>query len=357
MESRFAKILTALVMAFIATLQTGRACSVPVFRYALEHWPADAFELLVLHQGPLTAAQKAEIAALRPESANLSITEVDLNDEISPDLKAVASMVAKKPLPQLVMRFPSSSGKVEPILSLSLAEAKTRPALWTSPARETIADRIGQGESAVWVMIESGNKQRDDATAALIETRLEYLMSVLSLPKLDELDIANGLVSIAEEDLRLDFSLLRLSRGDPAEHDFIDMLLHTERGLEQVRDPIVVPVFGRGRALYALVGDGIRAETIEQAASFLIGKCSCQVKEKNPGTDLHFNTDWSNLIKAGALTERALPSLAELTKNIPTPETVTFNSTPEAAPMQPIWPWIVGAVVVLMGLTRWMRGK
>ena len=29
------------------------ACSVPVFRYALERWPPDAYEVLILHDGPL----------------------------------------------------------------------------------------------------------------------------------------------------------------------------------------------------------------------------------------------------------------------------------------------------------------
>ena len=48
----------------------------------------------------------------------------------------------------------------------------------------------------------------------------------------------------------------------------------------------MIPVFGQGRALYALVGDGIKHETIDRAATFLIGKCSCEVREQNPGFDL-----------------------------------------------------------------------
>ncbi|MCP5559213.1 MAG: hypothetical protein H7A55_15820 [Verrucomicrobiaceae bacterium] len=285
--------------------------------------------------------------------ANITTTRVDLASEPREEWKTLAAMIAGKPLPHLMLRFPLSSGRPQPILTLSLAEAKTRPALWDSPARETIADRIGQGESAVWVMIESGDKAHDDATAALIDARLEYLMSVLSLPKLDELDIANGLVSIPESDLRLDFTLLRLSRNDPAEQTFITMLLKTEAGLEKVRDPIVIPVFGRGRALYALVGDGIRPETIEQAATFLIGKCSCQVKEKNPGNDLLFATDWSAQIKAGALTDRELPTLADLTQNIP----VTTHPTapgPIESP-RPLWPWLILPLMLLIPAHRFFR--
>ncbi|TWW12353.1 hypothetical protein E3A20_01920, partial [Planctomyces bekefii] len=36
---------------------------------------------------------------------------------------------------------------------------------------------------------------------------------------------------------------------------------------------------GRGRVLYALVGDGIAEGTIAAACDFLTGPCSCQVKE------------------------------------------------------------------------------
>lgn len=341
----------------IAIAQAGHACSVPVFRYALEHWPSDPFELIVFHQGHLTPAQESDLSALEAidptKPANITTTRVDLASEPNDEWKTLAAMITGKPLPHLMLRFPRSSGRPQPILTLSLAEAKTRPALWDSPARETIADRIGQGESAVWVMIESGDKARDDATAALIEARLEYLMSVLSLPKLDELDIANGLVSIPESDLRLDFTLLRVSRTDPAEQTFLTLLLKTETGLDKVRAPIVIPVFGRGRALYALVGDGIRPETIEQAATFLIGKCSCQVKEKNPGTDLLFATDWGALIKAGALTDRELPSLADLTKNIPI--TTHPTATPSADPPRPLWPWLILPLMLLIPARRFFR--
>jgi hypothetical protein len=161
-------------------------------------------------------------------------------------------------------------------------------------------------------MLDSGDAVRDGATAKLLQDRLDYLMSIMSLPELDQLDIANGLVSVSQGDLRLEFSLLRISRNDAAENTFTQMLLSTEPDLAAVREPIVFPIFGRGRALYALVGKGIQAETIEQAATFLIGKCSCQVKEQNPGTDLLLTADWNALAKASPLQKRELPSLAHL---------------------------------------------
>jgi hypothetical protein len=162
----------------------------------------------------------------------------------------------------------------------------------------------------------------------LVEERLDYLLGVLSLPELDAQDIANGLVSVSQEELRLDFSLLRISRQDPNERALLSMLMHSEDDLQGFAGkPMVFPVFGRGRALYALVGKGIAAETIEEAATFLIGKCSCQVKEQNPGIDLLFTADWKKLAKASPLLERDLPDLTALAKAT-APE--TLNTKPDA---------------------------
>ncbi len=51
-------------------------------------------------------------------------------------------------------------------------------------------------------------------------------------------------------------------------------------------------MFGRGRLLYALVGEGINADNISEACQFMAGPCSCVVKDYNPGTDLLMTVDW-----------------------------------------------------------------
>ena len=71
------------------------------------------------------------------------------------------------------------------------------------------------------------------------------------------------------------------------------MLLASEEDLRGFQnEPMAFPIFGQGRVLYALVGKGIKVETVDRAAQFLIGSCSCQVKEQNPGVDLVMATDW-----------------------------------------------------------------
>ena len=42
------------------------ACSVPVFRYALELWPPDEYEVVLFHEGPLTEEQKQLFDKIKP---------------------------------------------------------------------------------------------------------------------------------------------------------------------------------------------------------------------------------------------------------------------------------------------------
>ena len=55
---------------------------------------------------------------------------------------------------------------------------------------------------------------------------------------------------------------------------------------------------------------------------FLIGKCSCQVKDLNPGVDLLMAADWDNLMKTQV---RDLPTISSPTDL--KPETVTISAT------------------------------
>jgi hypothetical protein len=158
----------------------------------------------------------------------------------------------------------------------------------------------------------------------------------------------------------MDFSTLRLSRDAAQEHAFVQMLLGTESDLDEVTAPIVFPVFGQGRALYALVGDGIKDETIEKSATFLIGKCSCEVKEQNPGMDLLLAADWKQIVESQSAGIPDLPTMDELTKSAP--ETVTVAPVSAASPdpaksNAPVTIWAVTIVLAVTALiaTRFFR--
>jgi len=90
--------------------------------------------------------------------------------------------------------------------------------------------------------------------------------------------------------------MLRLARDDRSEEVLVRMLLHSEDDLNETKEPMAFPIYGRGRVLYALVGKGINDETVDDACSFLTGPCSCIIKEQNPGLDLLLSVDWERLV-------------------------------------------------------------
>ena len=77
----------------------------------------------------------------------------------------------------------------------------------------------------------------------------------------------NSPALVAEVPLKLAFSVLRVKRDDPAERMFVSMILNAEEELGRQSDPIVLPIIGRGRALWPLTGKDLNDEEIFQAAS------------------------------------------------------------------------------------------
>jgi hypothetical protein len=274
----------------------GQACSVPVFRYALEHWAADAYQVEIAHHGPLAGPEQALVQRLTGSKlSNISVKLVETAD--TP--------------PHIVVKHPASLSQPREVWSVPLTTANVE-ALLDSPMRQEIATKLGDGDSAVWVLLESGDKAADDTAATVLERQLTRLAETMELPKLDAQDIKNGLVSVPDEGLRLSFPLLRLQRSNPAEQFLVHTLLATEQDLHKVTAPIAFPIFGRGRVLYALVGKGILADNLGEAANFLIGSCSCQIKEQNPGVDLLMSADWQKLLKTEALLDEDLPKLSDV---------------------------------------------
>jgi len=361
-------LLRFVVLAATLSAVSLWACSVPVFRYALEKWPPDTYRATVFHRGPLSTAQEVLARDLTRDglagrlNANISLQTVDLAQSPAPEGLELWEKLGSPSLPWLVVRYPQASRLPDHILSAPLTEATLKLA-FDSPARQEITRRLGHGDSAVWVLLEIGDRQRDDETMKLIETRLNYLAGVLKLPAIEAQDIAAGLVTVPEGGLKLAFSLLRVSRSDPAEAAFIQMLLGSEADLREIKEPLLFPVFGRGRALYALAGKGISHETLDEAATFLIGKCSCQVKELNPGVDLLLAANWDKLVQAQITADQSLPTLPTLAEVAP--ETVTITGGADKAAPVSNHPATLGdfriaavcAVAGLVAVVLWLRRK
>ena len=290
-----------LVVGFVATCTSfAWACDVPVFRYALEYWPAAPYEVDVLYRAPLLARERDAIARLGGapsegiQHANVTVRLVDLAEPSGEGLQRLRRGLGSPALPLMVLQNTRTSQTERPIWAGPLTVRNARM-LVDSPARREIVRRILEGHSAVWVLLESGDSAKDSAARALLGKTIEDLERKLELP----VGLGNAPLSRDEPTERIEpplqirFSLLSLSRSDAAESVFIDLLLHSEKDLDHYpSEPIAFPIYGRGRALYALVGKGITEENIREACVFLVGACSCEAKALNPGTDLLMAADW-----------------------------------------------------------------
>ena len=283
------------------------ACSVPVFRYALERWQPDLFQAIVVHRGALNSEQKKLVDAFdRSEGknmANVELVTVDLDDSPPPELLTLIKKQDAADLPRILLMPPPFTGSPTPLWSGKLeaeSSLKDFDTVVDSPARRETVKRLLTGDSAVWLCLESGNKELDDKAFKLLDTHLEKLGKELKLPEQtpEDLDDPDSQVRFEKLPVRIAFSTIRVSRDDALEKGLIDQLMRTEDDLlEESGKPMVFPVFGRGRALWAYIGAGISEENITEAAQFLTGACSCQIKRQNPGTDLLLSADWEGSLE------------------------------------------------------------
>jgi hypothetical protein len=311
------------------------ACNVPVFRFALERWRADAYRAVVFHQGPLTEAERETLRPLVEQQdqllSNLTVRTVDVNELDAAQSEDTAadreflSHLSNPQFPCLVVQYPAHLKIPKPVW-LSSLQREAIGRLTDSPVRKELVRRLAEGQTAVWLQLESGDEAQDGAVAKLLEAELKSLEQTLELPELTASPDDSLLVQLP---LEVKFSVLRVPRND-AEQALVAMLVGSEPDLAERSDPMVFPVFGRGRALLPLIGAGITAKNIYDAAAFLVGPCSCEVKEQNPGFDLLLTADWETLLSASGL-----PLTAAVIPSATTPTEVEFVQIPKGSGATP----------------------
>jgi hypothetical protein len=333
----------ALFLAVVAAAP-GRVCNIPVFRYALERWPSEPYIALVFHRGPLDPESEKLLLEVRRTAANLAVEKVEVDGTMDPTVRKVWESQKDQPLPWVSVLYPNS----DPVPAWSgRLEASSFRALADSPARKEMVKRIMSGESAVWLLVESGDRPTDDAAAAMLAAELPRLEKTLKIPELGEDDppLRSSLP------LRVKFSILRLSRADEAERVFLATLL---RGYKEPKGAVVIPVIGRARAVWALAGEAVKGESVADLAEFVTGACSCEVKELNPGMDLLVTADWEALLDLGG------PAAEPAPLSIPAPVLPPPRAPepPAPVPAEPppgrAWLWVglagAAAAVLVTGL-------
>ena len=308
--------VVSFVVAFAGSLMLFASvcspCSVPVFRYALERWAPDAYTAVIYHRSKLSgedvkAVEILEECEVGVGAANLKLEFVDLDGKVDETKRKLWDAQGRKALPFVVLMYPRGSrdGLVAWSGPLNL---KTAREIVSSPVRREIAQSLVRGDTAVFLLLESGKKETDDEKARLLTRTFERMAKELKLPTLDE-GVEGEPALKPDAALAITFSVVRLSRTDPREQVLVRTLMDSEDGLEAYDGPMVFPVFGRGRALYALVDKGVNEENIEEAGMFLTGPCMCQIKAENPGVDLLLDVDWNGLITGELIIDEAFPEL------------------------------------------------
>lgn len=326
MRSRFPILALLIYGSVVVQTNISSACSTPVFRYALQRWQPDDYEVMVPHREALTDTQERLLDSLRKATldddapANMTVRTVDLSQPLEAnDRKLLDVYDLSEESAWIMVRYPDFT-ETDRLAFIGPFDEETVRALVDSPQRREVVERITAGDSVVWVLIESGDQAKDNAAAQVLQQRLEHLEKTVELPSpvagdIDDLfPSEEGSSSEASSATTLRLTWIRVGRDVPEEQVFVSMLINSESDLHEFSEPIAIPIFGRARSHFALVGAGINDGNIDRSCEYLCGACSCEVKVQNPGADLLVRANWDRLITDADNDEPWLPPLTGLGK-------------------------------------------
>ncbi len=310
MKNRLPIYLILLMLAAAPCVRIVQACNIPVFRYALERWAPSEYILEVYRKDVLSPEETRILDELRNSSVegggqlNISVN-VNGTDagHFDPDITPE--------LPGMVLYFPDDTTRSNPIWAGKL-DGENAAKLIDSPARREIREKLQEGKTALFLVLSSSRGES-------AQEKNEFLQSVLQQAEKDIYITAPG-TDIRGNPIKnpdfshtdLAFSSVFVDRMNPEEEILARILLGTEQDLWNYDVPIAFPVFGRGRILYALVGDGINKDMVYRACSAVTGWCSCIVKDDNPGTDMLISADWTSGLGESWIEPEDLPQLTGL---------------------------------------------
>lgn len=313
-----------------------QACSVPVFRYALERWPADPYRIVLFHRGALNEDQKRLFESIEKtddpyESVPLYNLTIQVDDKVPENYTNLWTHLEaeKTELPRLVLLYPEYYGYNVPVWAGEFTK-KNLDLLMKSPKREEIGKQLASGTTAVWIMLSSDEPERDKQAKAKLIEELNVAEKQLELPhELDPEDSTYDMSMNDDIELKISFSVVDVDRNDQAEVGLIQSLMKSGQiltegygDITEIKGPLAIPVFGQGRALTVLPQDEI-TNYVVQVCEFLTGPCSCQVKQLNPGLDLFMPFDWYALVDSMIGADEELPPLTVPLSTTSSVESVT----------------------------------
>ncbi|MFO0922134.1 MAG: hypothetical protein U0905_06540 [Pirellulales bacterium] len=269
-------------------------CNIPVFRYALERWKSDKTRIVVFAE-ELTPQQRAQLQLLEERSAKgqSNVEWVVSQPSTEKDQERLElwkrEVAAPSQLPWVVVQTPFPQGKIGQTWSGRM-DAITWDWILDSPSRKELAKRLLAGDSVVWLVLQSKDAQANAACRRMLKETFEKLETELELPE----GIGEpGSELYSEVPLFLRFSSLEIDIEKDEERYFRQLAQGFSDQIDLLKEPILIPVFGRGRALEVIPYSRIDGPLVSDLTKFLCGACSCQVKERNPGFDLLLSVHWT----------------------------------------------------------------
>jgi hypothetical protein len=289
-----------LVLCALGT-SNSQACMKPVFRYALERWRASPYRLAVLHKGPMDDETRKPLAELIPEGTfNLFVEYFDVEKELPEGVLRERWLADADParLPLALLLPPARVQAEQPILwegRVDAAGAATLRRQLYGPVVRQLLQKLASGDTAVWILAKCPDEAKNRQVRSLLDKSLSELKDELKLPH--EQDTADseyddGLAPGIP--MRMSFSVIETNLDDPANRLLKASLQAADADSLKQPGPKIIPVFARCRGLAVLYGEELDAEVFRDISHFLVGPCSCRVKELNPGFDLPapFPWDW-----------------------------------------------------------------
>lgn len=313
------------ISCLVSLLSTGlspsaRACSTPVFRYAMYNWPTAPYYFFYFHDGQIPEEDKAiheqlEKLATADKPSNVRLTVIDVTNE--EQLKYIPEVVLKSREAQAKDNEPLfvvyTSWGAE--LYVGKLDAEMLGTLVDSPMRQQIAKRFHQGNATVMLILKSSDEKANKEAAKVarqlvakakageivVSSELDYMMPPPPPAEGSDGESAEDQPPAEPEPEKMKIAVLELSRDDANEKWLLRSLLAVEPDLDKFADkPMVFAMYGRGRVLPPYIGKGIHVDNLVDCASFLGGACSCMIKDQNPGVDLLMQWDWDSTAEAWA---------------------------------------------------------
>jgi len=196
-----------------------------------------------------------------------------------------------------------------------------------SPLRREIVNDIVTGGSAVFLLIDGSDAAQNEQIAGQLQDALSVAAEEIEIPDgviardeasqylVDHPEATMDDVLRSDVPLKVEFSLRRLARDDANE---LGLLAMVQGLVEETDEPILVPIFGRGRMLDAMNATECDDDTILNVCRYMVGECSCTVKALNPGVDLILTVNWSEKLGQSVVMIDPMPSGEPTLVTIPT---------------------------------------